>query len=257
MDLVQSAKNRILLASPFIKYHTVNKIIETYDKKIAEFKVINSFKLSYFHRGASDLEALKSLINNGASVKNVHNLHAKIFIFDNTAIVTSGNLTPGGLSNNWEYGIKIDNELVSQIRDDYIKLYNNDENPVVNLDIITKAESILNSIPRERRKTIAVSDQSLFEDILNDHNIDEKYDAGIDTIISNLTTWKKDVFECLVSISEDIFTLEEVYSFKDKLQKMHPDNKNIEPKIRQQLQYLRDLGLLEFVKPGIYKKLWR
>ena len=257
LDLVQNTKQQILLASPFIKFQTVSKIIEIYNKNISDFKVINSFKLSYFHRGASDLNALKSLIDNGALVKNVHNLHAKIFIFDNIAVVTSGNLTPGGLSNNWEYGIKIDNELVNQIRDDYLNLFNNDENPIVNLDIITKAESILNSIPRERRKTIAVSDRSLFEDILNDHNVDEKYDAGVDTIIPNLSAWKKDVFECLINISEDIFTLEEVYSFKTKLQKMHPDNRNIEPKIRQQLQYLRDLGLLEFVKPGIYKKLWR
>ncbi|MFA6309249.1 MAG: hypothetical protein WC677_05850 [Clostridia bacterium] len=32
---------------------------------------------------------------------------------------------------------------------------------------------------------------------------------------------------------------------------------NIEAKIRQQLQLLRDLGLVKFEGNGVYKKLWK
>jgi type II restriction enzyme len=51
------------------------------------------------------------------------------------------------------------------------------------------------------------------------------------------------------------FTLGEVYAFADELARLHPRNKNIEPKIRQQLQELRKLGILEFLGRGRYR-LW-
>jgi hypothetical protein len=43
------------------------------------------------------------------------------------------------------------------------------------------------------------------------------------------------------------FTLSDVYSHTRDLARNHPANLNIEAKIRQQLQTLRDEGKLEFV----------
>lgn len=40
------------------------------------------------------------------------------------------------------------------------------------------------------------------------------------------------------------------------LKEQYRNNRNIEAKIRQQLQYLRDLGLVKFEGNGVYKKLW-
>ena len=40
---------------------------------------------------------------------------------------------------------------------------------------------------------------------------------------------------------------------KNALSKKHPDNHHIKPKIRQQLQFLRDKGYLEFVERGRYR----
>ena len=39
----------------------------------------------------------------------------------------------------------------------------------------------------------------------------------------------------------------------EALAKLHPDNAHIRDKIRQQLQVLRDLGLLTFLAPGSYR----
>jgi len=49
-------------------------------------------------------------------------LHAKVFIFDGErAIVTSGNLTYGGLRANLEYGVRVtDSQTVGQIRRDLL-----------------------------------------------------------------------------------------------------------------------------------------
>ena len=45
-----------------------------------------------------------------------------------------------------------------------------------------------------------------------------------------------------------------MYSFVDQLKARHPRNNNVEAKIRQQLQFLRDKGLIEFISPGVYRK---
>ena len=49
------------------------------------------------------------------------------------------------------------------------------------------------------------------------------------------------------------FRLAEVYAFAEELRRLHPDNRLIEPKIRQQLQRLRDLGFVEFLGEGSYR----
>ncbi|MEW6739103.1 MAG: hypothetical protein AB1325_04250 [Nitrospirota bacterium] len=48
-------------------------------------------------------------------------------------------------------------------------------------------------------------------------------------------------------------SLGEAYSFDRRLQVLHPDNKHIRPKICQQLQILRDKGILEFKGQGKYQ----
>ena len=42
----------------------------------------------------------------------------------------------------------------------------------------------------------------------------------------------------------------------EQLKEAYPRNHNREAKVRQILQQLRDIGLIEFTSPGIYKRLW-
>ncbi len=67
--------------------------------------------------------------------------------------------------------------------------------------------------------------------------------------------WMVDVLRAVRKINKAEFTLSEVYSFEIELAEAHPGNRNVRPKIRQQLQKLRDLGFLEFVHPGCYRLL--
>lgn len=69
--------------------------------------------------------------------------------------------------------------------------------------------------------------------------------------------WLFDVLNCVNDIDNSIFALEDVYKFEDDLQVKHPQNNNIKPKIRQQLQFLRDKGFIEFLGNGKYKKYTR
>jgi phosphatidylserine/phosphatidylglycerophosphate/cardiolipin synthase-like enzyme len=255
LNLLKEAKSNVYLASPFIKIQTASIITNNTNASI-DFRYINSFKLAHFYNGSSDLSALRILKNKNCKQKSVHNLHAKLFIFDTKAIITSGNLTPGGLKNNLEYGILLQDKIVDEIKHDYLKIFNNPDYPEITISIIEKAEEIIRSIPKENKKTIKINEDYLFEEIINDENIEERYDGGTDSIISNLSQWEKDVFICLMKIDNDVFSLKEVYHFESYLNRLHPKNRNVQAKIRQQLQYLRDLGLIQFMGSGIYKKLW-
>jgi len=66
--------------------------------------------------------------------------------------------------------------------------------------------------------------------------------------------WILDVMSCIDTIKKDKFTLDEVYKFEDKLRLKYPNNNFIKDKIRQQLQILRDKGMIEFEGRGHYKK---
>jgi type II restriction enzyme len=51
----------------------------------------------------------------------------------------------------------------------------------------------------------------------------------------------------------DSFTTAEVYAFTRELEKLHPDNRHIRDKIRQQLQVLRDMGFLVHIERGVWR----
>jgi len=65
--------------------------------------------------------------------------------------------------------------------------------------------------------------------------------------------WLIDVLNTARSLNRQEFHLHELYSRDQHLSALHPQNLHVRPKIRQQLQRLRDLGLLSFVGNGIYR----
>jgi type II restriction enzyme len=65
--------------------------------------------------------------------------------------------------------------------------------------------------------------------------------------------WTLDVLNVVRSLGKREFELPEVYAHTNQLAKLHPQNHHINPKIRQQLQILRDLNFLEFLGNGSYR----
>lgn len=90
------------LVSPFIKIGAVQRLIGSRPRSI---DVVTRFNLGDFSERVSDLAALRLLLDMGARVRGVRDLHAKLYLFgDNTTIVTSANLTEAALSRNHELG---------------------------------------------------------------------------------------------------------------------------------------------------------
>jgi len=67
--------------------------------------------------------------------------------------------------------------------------------------------------------------------------------------------WTLDVLNCVRLLKKENFSLADMYRFEKHLQSQHPSNHHIQAKIRQQLQVLRDMGLLAFDSRGLYRVL--
>ncbi len=67
--------------------------------------------------------------------------------------------------------------------------------------------------------------------------------------------WLFDVLNCINKIPNNDFYLSDLYKFVPRLKLKYSDNHNIEAKIRQQLQILRDKKIIEFLDRGHYKKI--
>lgn len=67
--------------------------------------------------------------------------------------------------------------------------------------------------------------------------------------------WILDILNCINKIEDREFTLSQMYLFERELSEKYPENYHIKDKIRQQLQVLRDHGVIEFQRRGHYRKL--
>jgi hypothetical protein len=79
--------------------------------------------------------------------------------------------------------------------------------------------------------------------------------GGLEIADMNSRGWLMDVLNCVNRVPTSEFTLRDIYNFEPELQIKHPQNTNVKAKIRQQLQFLRDKGFLEFTGVGKYKKV--
>ena len=257
LDLVRTSQEQ-LLASPFVKANVAKMIL---DNRPAESKIslLTSYKLTNFYRNSSDLMALRCFVENRMEVRNYPTLHAKTYIFDSErAIITSANLTLGGLRNNYECGIMIhDSNTVSTLRSNFLQIFEDEEKvSIVTEEILSTTEGIIAKVPKEKRIKFDKSERDLFP-VARYEPEDDLYDGGVTTIANTLSGWRLDTFNVVYKIPAKIFKLDQVYAYKQHLQELHPENRNVEAKIRQQLQELRDLGLIEFLGGGVYRKLWK
>lgn len=252
LDLVSKSKESIKITSPFIKENICDELLAIKNKN-AELEIITSFKFNSIYSGSLDISAVEKIINANGKVSNFSKLHSKIYLFDNKEVViTSGNLTNGGLINNYEYGIHTsDKKIICQVINDFDLLKNDEKTGKIELKHIIEVQTILGKmLPNNATKlpNYKIETPELIDDIVFlENNIIEE----------SLKGWKLDVFKCLNRIDGQVFNLSDVYSFENEMKIIHPSNTEIKPKMRQQLQNLRDIGLIEFLGNGNYRKLWK
>jgi type II restriction enzyme len=65
--------------------------------------------------------------------------------------------------------------------------------------------------------------------------------------------WTLDVLNAVRRLGKAEFTTADVYKFAGELEGLHPDNRHVKDKIRQQLQVLRDTKLLIHAERGVWR----
>ena len=107
----------VRIVCPFIKIGALDCLLSHRPDNV---QVITRFNLADFAEGVSDIEALRLLLEAGASIRGIRNLHAKLYVFGTSrAIITSANLTKAALTRNQEFGVVADDATVIAACRDY------------------------------------------------------------------------------------------------------------------------------------------
>ena len=172
-------------------------------------------------------------------VKNL--LLVPSFAFPPSAIIKRNPTTPKGRSKPW-IGCNIAlNRVPADAR----------------IAIVTESAVMPASEVREKfkrvkpLKDISVTQRGWTLDVLNIvRRLVESRRRGDESL---KPTGQPESLRLLTSSPTNEFTTTDVYAFERELEKLHPDNRHVKDKIRQQLQVLRDAGLLIHVGRGVWR----
>lgn len=127
-ELVGAAERSLLIAVPFITrpgVEIVQSRLSSGIRKHGAIQILTCLDVLSICQGTCDPFALRSLLKGTPSSTLTHlpRLHAKVYIADDSAaIVTSGNLTVGGLVANFEYGIALNEPpMVRLVKKDIVE----------------------------------------------------------------------------------------------------------------------------------------
>jgi len=109
---------------------------------------------------------------------------------------------------------------------------------------------LLSNIPVAGKISVIVDGREIERNEVRDKYRKAKPFASIGAAVRG---WTVDVFKIVEKLPPK-FSLNDMYSYEDYFADLHPRNKNVRPKIRQQLQVLRDMGIIRFLSSGRYEK---
>lgn len=127
-DILKRTKKELFISSPFVNVAGVKILSNSIQiKSSINISLLTNLTSQNIINRTTEPTALLELYKlfNQVRISSLGKLHAKVYIIDNEiGIVTSANLTSGGLINNFEYGILIDDKnVISIIKEDMLKYY--------------------------------------------------------------------------------------------------------------------------------------
>jgi len=166
--LAASARRRLVICSPYVGREGTNLLASRFTESFrrrGEVLFITDLSPANICQRSTDPSALCALREtfDQMTIRHLPRLHAKVYIADeNAAIVTSANLTAGGLFRNFEFGIQLrGNQIVCGIcKDitDYGAL--GAEVPLNQLRAFCEvANELLGLFERQRRQTRLVTQE--------------------------------------------------------------------------------------------------
>ena len=255
MELVENTKKSIKIISPFIKEDIIKEILLKKQNQ-TKIEIITSYKFSNFCLTQSDFSVIKLVNEVGGKVKVNPYLNANIYLFDDKkAIISSGNLTENSLSTNYEYGILLEDKIaVSEVVSDYNDLSKHENTRVLKKNEIELLEKMILQIFKANNYKKTKYSKTEIDIIRNTSDVAE---VPFDALSSVFEGWQLEVFNCINLTQYQIFSIEDLNLFENHLKKLFPSQKNITDKIKIQVDYFVELGLIFPFENSIFKKLWK
>lgn len=153
---LSETQKELFISSPFLNLEGVKVLSGAIKiKKSIKISLVTNLTTKNIVNEVTEPSALLELYKQFPQVKisSLGRLHAKVYLIDDrVGIITSANLTSGGLINNFEYGVLIDDEsIISAIKDDMVKYYSLGN--ILDKDLLERVNEESKKINRIRSKT--------------------------------------------------------------------------------------------------------
>lgn len=170
--LLSEAENDVFISSPYITQQGADFLVDNISPNVratGRFTFLTNLSPSNVTQGSTDPEALRILATATPEMKIYHlpRLHAKVYVADTRrVIVSSGNLTFGGLNTNYEYGLCVEHartvEVVRRDMTEYAGLGARIE--LVQLVTYSRVAEEVKATFRKQQKAVARSARRSFEE---------------------------------------------------------------------------------------------
>ena len=243
--------SRILVGSPYVNDGLVN-LTDLVSKEVSRTLVTRT-DLRDFALGASNLDTLCNLARDGTAIHSLSNFHAKIYIFDyNSALVTSANATFSGMYRNFECGLATeDKRVVKQLAKSLLSGLGADNPPrKMKFEELESLYVPLKAIKASLPKPPGIVPIDNLSAVEATFSISDN-----EMLLEGFRGWLRLTLRGVLAMPESGFRLRDLVNECGHVAaREYPKNQHVEAKLRQQLQRLRGLGIVEFVSPGQYRR---
>jgi phosphatidylserine/phosphatidylglycerophosphate/cardiolipin synthase-like enzyme len=128
VEIIKQVQKELFISSPYVDQKGVDLLCKIIKRKgQIKLSLITNLTIPNIVNKFTDPIALLKLYKNFniVEISSLGRLHAKVYLIDNIGgIITSANLTGGGLITNFEYGVFInDEDIISTVKDDMLKYF--------------------------------------------------------------------------------------------------------------------------------------
>jgi hypothetical protein len=240
------------VSSPYIGDY-LGKAVSNLDSNVS-ITLITRTLLTDFASNASNLDAVRGLAARAGGILSLSSLHAKVYVIDSKrALITSANATFSGMYRNRECGFEITrrkdvNSLHKFIETGFGTVPKPQLWSIEDLDELREpVEQLRAALPR-----VALLREQAIEAPPRVRLQPKQYHR----LVESFSGWLQLTMEGISRIPSDTFTMNEVLAACVPLAvSRYPDNRHVREKLRQQMQRLRDLGLVLFLGHGRYERL--